>query len=79
MITLPLHDLPFLYAGVLLAAVIALWLAYDWRRERRRRKMWRVLGQCRLCAEWLRHKAGAKLFRCPSCGALNEKNQINDI
>lgn len=79
MITLPLYDLPFLYAGVLLAAVLALWLIYDRRRERRRREMRRGLGQCRLCAEWLRYTSGAKLFRCPSCGALNEKSNYNDI
>jgi len=79
MITLPLHDLPLLYTGVLLAGVLALWLVYDRRRERRRREAWQGLGQCRLCAEWLRHKADAKLFRCPSCGALNEKSNYNDI
>jgi hypothetical protein len=79
MITLPLHVMPLLYAGVFLAAVIALWLLYDRRRERRRREMWQGLSQCRLCAEWLRHGVDAKLFRCPSCGALNEKNHYNDI
>lgn len=79
MITLPLYDLPLLYAGLFLAGVLALWLAYDWRRERRRRAMRQGLSQCRLCAEWLRHDAGAALFRCPSCGALNEQNHLNDI
>ena len=79
MITLPLHFMPLAYAGVFLAAVIALWLLYDRRREQCRREIRRELSQCRLCAEWLRHGAEAKLFRCPSCGALNEKNHLNDI
>jgi hypothetical protein len=79
MITLPLYVLPLVYASVLLAAVLALWLGYTWRCRRRRRKMRRGLSQCRLCAEWLRHGTGVKLFRCPSCGALNEQNFIYDI
>ena len=79
MITMPLYAMPMAYAVVFLAAVLALWIAYAWRRERRRRKMWEVLSQCRLCAEWLRHARGASLFRCPSCGALNEHNFTNDI
>jgi len=78
-ITLPLYALPFVYAAVFLAAVMLLWLAYAWRRERRRRKMRQGLSQCRLCAEWLRHGREATLFRCPACGAVNEHNYINDI
>jgi len=79
MITMPLYVMPLAYAAVFLAAVLVLWLAYAWRRERRRRKMWLGLCQCRLCAEWLRHERSAALFRCPACGALNEHNIINDI
>jgi hypothetical protein len=79
MITLPIYVLPLVYAAVLLAAVLVLWLAYAWRCRRRRRKLWQGLSQCRLCAEWLRHGREAALFRCPSCGALNERNFINDI
>ena len=79
MITVPLYVLPFVYAAVFLAAVLALWLAYTWRCRRRRRKMWQGLSQCRLCAEWLRHGREATLFRCPSCGALNEHSFSNDI
>ena len=79
MITMPLYAMPFAYAAVFLVVVLVLWITYTWRRERRRRKMWRALSQCRLCADWLRHARGAKLFRCPSCGALNEHNFINDI
>lgn len=79
MITLPLHVLPLVYAGLLLAAVLLLWLSYDRRRERNRREMWRRLSQCRLCAQWLRHAEGSRLFRCPSCGALNEENRAGDL
>jgi hypothetical protein len=79
MINLPLDILPLLYAGVFLAVVLVLWLIYGWRREWRRRRARRQLCQCRLCAEWLRHVSGATLFRCPACGAINEKNFINDI
>lgn len=65
--------LPLLYAGVLFAAVLLLWLAGEWRRSRRRRREWRALGQCRLCAAWVRPVAGADLWRCPACRALNER------
>jgi hypothetical protein len=68
MIRAELSFLPLLYAGVFLAAVLL-----------RRRRDLRVLCQCRLCAEWIRHSGGEKLLRCPSCGALNEPNLTNDI
>lgn len=79
MITMALYEMPLAYAGVFLATVAVLWLSYGWRRERRRRKAYRELCQCRLCAEWLRHPGKAVLFRCPACGALNEHNFVNDI
>jgi len=79
MISLPLYHLPLLYAAVFLAGVLALWLLYIWRCRGRRRDMRQGLSQCRLCSEWLRHGKGSSLVRCPSCGALNERNFINDI
>jgi hypothetical protein len=75
-----LSVLPLLYTGVFLAAILALWLLYAWRRRQARRRGWRGLAQCRLCAEWLRHDGSAVQVRCPSCGALNETRQtFNDI
>lgn len=71
--------LPLLYAGVFLAAVLALWLLYSWSLARRRRQDRVGLCQCRLCAEWMRHGGGKSLVRCPSCGALNEPSIGNDI
>lgn len=79
MIALPLQSFPLVYAGVFLAMVLLLWLRYDRRRERRRRRMRQGIGQCRLCAEWLRFGGKSELFRCPACGALNETNQSNDL
>lgn len=79
MIRAELSFLPLLYAGVFLAAVLMLWLLYEWRCARRRRRQLRDLCQCRLCAEWIRHSGSEMLLRCPSCGALNEPNLINDI
>jgi hypothetical protein len=74
-----LPRLPLWYAGVLLAAVLLLWLLSGWRRERRRRRERRGLFQCRLCAEWIRDSAKSRLARCPACGALNEPQPTNDI
>lgn len=79
MIALPLSAMPLVYAALLFSAVLLLWLGYDRRRERRRREALRKLCQCRLCAEWLRPDGTWKLFRCPSCGALNEMTRGNDL
>lgn len=73
MIRTGLSFLPLLYAGGLLAVVLVLWLVGAWRRARRRRREWRAMGQCRLCAAWVRPVAGADLWRCPACRALNER------
>jgi hypothetical protein len=73
MIRTSLSFLPLLYAGALLAGVLVLWLVGAWRRSRRRRRERRMLGQCRLCAAWVRPVTGADLWRCPECQALNER------
>jgi uncharacterized paraquat-inducible protein A len=79
MIRVDLWILPLLYAGVFLAAILALWLWSAWRQARRRSKERSTLCQCRLCAAWLRHEGSGPLLRCPTCGALNEPGLINDI
>lgn len=77
MIRVSLSLLPLLYAGAFLAAVLLIWLAGEWRRGRRRRREWRAIGQCRLCAAWVRPPSD--LWRCPCCRALNERTAIGDI
>lgn len=80
MIRVGLAPLIFAYAGVFLAAILALWLFYGWRRARRRHRDRAGLFQCRLCAGWIRHGGPDGLVRCPSCGAINEPtNTGNDI
>ena len=74
MIRMEISFLPLLYATALLAAVLVLWMVGVWRESRRRRREWRELSQCRLCAAWVRPGAGADLWRCPDCRALNERN-----
>jgi hypothetical protein len=78
MIRTEISFLPLLYAAVLLAAVLFVWLAGAWREWRRRRREWRELGQCRLCATWVR-PAATELWRCPSCRALNERTVPSDL
>jgi hypothetical protein len=78
MIRTEISFLPLLYAAVLLAAVLVLWLGGAWREWRRRRREWRELGQCRLCATWVR-PAATELWRCPSCRALNERTVPADL
>ena len=78
MIRTEISFLPLLYAAVLLAAVLVVWLAGAWREWRRRRLEWRELGQCRLCVTWVR-PAATELWRCPSCRALNERTVPADL
>jgi hypothetical protein len=78
MIRTEISFLPLLYAAVLLAAVLVVWLGGAWREWRRRRREWRELGQCRLCATWVR-PAATELWRCPSCRALNERTLPADL
>jgi hypothetical protein len=78
MIRTEISFLPLLYAAVLLAAVLVVWLAGAWREWRQRRREWRELGQCRLCATWVR-PAATELWRCPSCRALNERTVPADL
>jgi len=72
MIRMSLSFLPLLYAVVLAGVVLLLWLGGEWRRSRLRRREWRAMGQCRLCAAWVRPPAAADLWRCPACRAVNE-------
>ena len=79
MIRMEMSFLPLLYAAVLLAGVLVVWLAGGWREWRRRRREWRELGQCRLCAAWVRPAKGTDLWRCPDCRALNEHTIPSDL
>jgi len=78
-IQIDLALLPLLYTTAALAVILVIWLSAAWQRAWRRRQERRALGQCRLCAAWLRYEGPASLLRCPACGALNERNFINDI
>jgi hypothetical protein len=79
MIRANLPFLPLLYAVALTGAVILVWLAGEWRRSRRRKREWREIDQCRLCAAWVRPPASDSLWRCPSCRALNERSVPADL
>jgi hypothetical protein len=79
MIRAEFFSLPLIYATAVLAIVLLLWLGYEWRRARRRRREFADLDQCRLCAEWIRRGEKVALWRCPSCGALNEPAAKNPI
>lgn len=79
MIRAHLPFLPLLYAVVLTAAPLLLWLAGEWRRARHRRRDWQLMDQCRLCASWVRRLPGHDLWRCPACRALNDRSAPSDL
>lgn len=79
MMRLDLADLPLLYTGVFLAVVFVVWVTYARRRTAWRRAETRGYCPCRLCGEVSRVDGGGVLFRCPACGALNEKQNLNQL
>lgn len=79
MIRAHLPFLPLLYAVAVTGAVLLVWLVGEWRRSRRRKREWREIGRCRLCAAWVRPPSTSGLWRCPSCRALNERSVPADL
>lgn len=79
MIRANLPFLPLLYAVVLMGGILLLWLAGEWTRGRRRKREWKEIDQCRLCAAWVRPPSTNDLWRCPSCRALNERSVPADL
>lgn len=74
MIRVSLTLLIFIYLALFLALVIAHWVWFEWRRQRRERRAVRHRVRCALCAFEFEEPTGEELPRCPRCGSLNERD-----
>jgi rRNA maturation endonuclease Nob1 len=73
MIRVSLTVLIFIYLALFLMAIFALWIGFEWRRQRRERQAARHRIRCTLCAFAFEDPSAEPLPRCPRCGSLNER------
>jgi rRNA maturation endonuclease Nob1 len=68
--------LVFIYLFVFLAAILSLWIVYEWFRQHREKEALRYRVRCIICASIFEDKTNNLLPRCPRCGSLNERYKI---
>jgi len=76
MIRVSLTVLIFIYLAVFLTVVFALWIWFEWNRQRRERRAVRNRLRCSLCAFEFEDSSDEPLPRCPRCGSLNERDRF---
>jgi rRNA maturation endonuclease Nob1 len=76
MIRVELAELVCIYVVVFLAAILAVWVAYEMARRVRENRSRRGRLHCRVCAMEFEDLAPAGLPRCPHCGSLNEREKL---
>lgn len=79
MFRLELHELLFVYAGVCLGVILLASILHNLRRTRREELALRGLVKCHLCAFEFRDDTGADLPKCPSCGALVNRDRLSQL
>ena len=76
MIRVELAELVCIYVVVFLAAILAVWIAYEMARRVRENRSRRGWLRCRICSMVFEDLAPAGLPRCPRCGSLNEREKL---
>jgi uncharacterized paraquat-inducible protein A len=76
MIRLGLAELVFLYLLVFLAAIFAVWIAYEMVRRVRENRSRHGWLRCAVCSMEFEDRTSAALPRCPRCGSLNEREKL---
>jgi rRNA maturation endonuclease Nob1 len=76
MIRVDLAELVCIYLVVFLAAILAVWIAYEMARRVRENRSRRGWLRCRVCAMEFEDLTLAGLPRCPRCGSLNEREKL---
>ena len=79
MFRLDLHELLFVYAGLCLGIVLLAAALHNIRRNRGETLAVRNLVKCPLCALEFRDDSGADLPKCPSCGALVNRERLSRL
>ena len=76
MIRVSLTLLIFIYLALFVTLVFALWVWFEWNRQRRERHAVRHRIRCALCAFEFENASEEALPRCPRCGSLNERERF---
>jgi predicted Zn-ribbon and HTH transcriptional regulator len=76
MIRVDLAELVFLYLLVFLAAILAVWIAYEMVRRIRESRSRHGRVRCAVCGMEFEDRTPATLPRCPRCGSLNEREKL---
>jgi hypothetical protein len=79
MFRLALHELLYVYAGLCLGIILLASILHNLRRTRREELAMRGLVKCHLCAFEFRDDTGADLPKCPSCGALVNRDRLSQL
>lgn len=79
MIRVELSAMVFIYLFVSLAAVLSLWIVYEWLGRRKEKEALRYRVQCSICATIFEDKSEILLPRCPRCGSSNERLRIGEL
>ena len=74
-----LHELIFAYTGLCLGIILLASVLHNLRRNRRERLAQQDLVKCPLCAFEFRDESGAELPKCPSCGALANRERLSQL
>jgi DNA-directed RNA polymerase subunit RPC12/RpoP len=79
MIRLSLSWMIMLYLAFFLVMISLVWLVYVFGRNRDERRFLRYRVRCRICANEFEDRSNAMLPKCPVCGSLNERTEIERI
>jgi rRNA maturation endonuclease Nob1 len=76
MIRINLAELVCAYLLVFLAAILAIWIAYEMVRRIREIRFRQYRTRCAVCGMEFEDRTPAILPRCPRCGSLNERDKL---
>jgi hypothetical protein len=79
MFRLELHELLFVYTGLCLGVILLASALHNLKRTRAEELATRNLLKCHLCAFEFRDETDAILPKCPSCGALVNREPVSRL
>lgn len=79
MIRVDLSQLVFIYLVLFVSTVFAIWLGYEWRKQRREKLALRNRLRCSMCGLAFEDASATPLPKCPRCGSLNERFRFRDL
>ena len=67
------------YLAILSVALMAIWLAVVANRTRRERNSRKGTSICRICGLAFEPPKDQRIFKCPQCESLNERERLREI